>query len=70
MIIHGSHAAAFGLSGLRGDSDCLDFQDQVVTSDHTGLIITGNSGRIHLQHLAPSILIFLELAELLGCLST
>lgn len=70
VIIHGSHTAAFSLSGLRGDSDRFDFQDQTVTSGHTGLIVTGNSGKLHLQHLALSILIFLELAELLGCLST
>lgn len=72
VIIHGSHTAAFSLSGLRGDldSDSFDFQDQAVTSGHTGLIVTRNSGKINLQHLALSILIFLELAELLGCLST
>lgn len=70
MIIHGSHTAAFSLSGLRGDSDCFDFRDQAVTSGPTGLNVTGNSGKIHVQHLAPSILIFLELAELLRRLST
>lgn len=70
VIIHGSHTAGSSLPGLHGDSDCFDFQDRVVTSGHTGLIVTGNSGKIHLQHLVLSILVFLELAELLGCLST
>lgn len=37
------------LSGLCGESESNCFEDQAVTSGHAGLIVAGNSGKVHLH---------------------